>query len=293
MRNLPDDDASGRAAGAQLGAELAALRHRHRLSGQELAGRTGMSQSKISRIETGAVTPGPDDVEAIVRALNEPEPVVSQFRQAAERLVSGADPVIDPSPYIGRFQPQYLEHESAAQVVRFFQPTLVPGLLQTSEYAQAIILRFCELFDIDYLAEGAQAVALRMERQRILYDERRTFYFVLLESVLAYPVAAPAAMIAQIDRIRDLADSRPNITIALVPNGTELVVPPSSSIEILDENRALTEAILSVVSHKKPETVRVLLRIFAELESKATTDINPILDRHRRAYIDQILSEQR
>ncbi|WP_322753338.1 helix-turn-helix transcriptional regulator [Frankia sp. Cas3] len=292
MRNLPDD-ASRRADGLDLGAELASLRHRHRLSGQELASRAGMSQSKISRIETGTIAPGPDDIEAIVRALGEPDDVVLQFRQAAERIGSGAAPIIDPRPYIGRFQPEYLEHEAAALVVRFFQPALIPGLLQTSEYAQAIIVRFCELFDIDYLVDGADAVALRMERQKILYDEKRTFHFVLLESVLSYPVAAPAAMIAQIDRIRALATNRPNITIAFIPDGTELVVPPSGSMEIFDENRVLSETPMTIVSHQDPDEVQILLRIFAEFASKATTEIDPILDRHRRAYIEKIVSEQR
>src|SRR5262249_13413296 len=91
--------------------------------------------------------------------------------------------------------------EATAATLLNFQPVIVPGLLQTAEYARRIVLSGYPTGRPDI---GA-AVASRMERQAILYDEGRRLEFVIAEAALRWRVGPAPVMRAQLDRIASLA----------------------------------------------------------------------------------------
>ncbi len=272
-----DREESSRApADATIGRRLRELRKRHRVSGVELAARIGVNQSTISRIETGAIDATPDEVERIVVALGESRDVVTDILRRTKVSAAAAG--------IGASQPGYRDYEDAARTIRLFQPAIIPGLLQTSAYAQAIYAGVARLHGLDYEALGAGSVALRMERQKLLYEKGRSFVFVIMESVLDVQIASNAVMLAQLETLERLS-ALPSVTLSIVPTNRRLLMAPLSSLEIFDSTAALSETNTSVLEQTDPEEIDALVQVFAHFEENATTAIAPILERHRRAYI--------
>jgi Domain of unknown function (DUF5753) len=89
--------------------------------------------------------------------------------------------------------------EASARVVRNFQPGIIPGLLQTAEYARRIMA----LADIGHHGGHAAAVAARLGRQQALHDPARSFEFLLTEAALRYRPAPPPMRTTQLGSRRD------------------------------------------------------------------------------------------
>ncbi len=129
-----------RVPGQELAAELRRSRLVAGMSDNELARRTGLSRSSVSRFENGQVLPSLDEVDHWGQAVGASELVREQLRaltRAAATEVTAIRHALRPGPAaigedIGR-----LETSSAA--VRSCQPSAVPGLLQTPEYARLIM----------------------------------------------------------------------------------------------------------------------------------------------------------
>lgn len=107
--------------------------------------------------------------------------------------------------------------EQQAVALRWFEPLVVPGLLQTEEYARALLTgagRF--RFTAD---EIEQHVASRLERQELLHrDNPPQFVAVLDEYVLRRAIGGPAVMRAQVEHLVEMA-ARPRIHLHVVPAG--------------------------------------------------------------------------
>ncbi|MGO4752928.1 DUF5753 domain-containing protein, partial [Streptomyces sp. 2MCAF27] len=103
--------------------------------------------------------------------------------------------------------------EGAAAVIRAYEPHFIPGLLQTEDYARAI-MRTGAVGQVDP-EESERHVALRMERQTLLTREDAPHLWVVLdETVLRRPVGTPEVMRGQIDRLLT-ATERPNVTLQI------------------------------------------------------------------------------
>jgi hypothetical protein len=94
--------------------------------------------------------------------------------------------------------------EASARVVRNFQPGIIPGLLQTAEYARQIMA----LADIGHHGSHAAAVAARLRRQQALHDPDRSFEFLLTEAALRYCPAPPQTLTAQPGGRRDASTNQ-------------------------------------------------------------------------------------
>jgi hypothetical protein len=108
---------------------------------------------------------------------------------------------------------EWLEYEREARLLRWFEPALVPGLLQIEVYARAVI-GWGGLFNAD---EVEERVASRMERQPILDGPRPPQFFALIdEAVLRRCVGSQAIMAEQCAHLARLAE-RPHVHIQVVP----------------------------------------------------------------------------
>lgn len=108
----------------------------------------------------------------------------------------------------------YVSLEGSASRIRAYEPHFVPGLLQTEDYARAVLhVGFPQ-------APGPELdrrVALRMERQELLFRPHAPHLWAVLdETVLRRPVGGSAVMRAQIDRLIE-ATRMPNVTLQIVP----------------------------------------------------------------------------
>lgn len=270
-----------------VGALLRARRESMRLSGSALAARAGLTQSKVSRIETGQTAASPEDVRQLAEALRMAPDEVRDLVELASGPGSRAGVQQwwpQQSSQLARKQEEIQQAESAAREVRIFQPAVVPGLLQVSGYAEAVIRPWHEQWSAEAEADLVAAVAARLQRQQVLTSAERSFHFILAEAVLSHPLGHPEDMLAQIRRIRE-AGRRDNVTIAIIPADAPLTFPLMHGFEVLDDTYAVVDMFTSVLSTEVVSDLRLYRQIFDVLGNSATTDIEPILDKYRDLYL--------
>jgi transcriptional regulator with XRE-family HTH domain len=198
----------------RLGAELRRLREAAGLTIDRVAEELECSPSKVSRIETGQVSATPRDVRDMLGLyrvdVDRLEAMVQVAREARQRgwwqkFVDVPDGV-----------PAYVGLETAATSIDVYMALLVPALLQTPDYARAVIAAVRP--DLPP-SEIDRRVELRLRRQELLDQERPPRVRVLLDdTVLRRPVGGPTVMADQ--RRRLLADAdRPAVTIQVLEAG--------------------------------------------------------------------------
>ena len=207
----------------RLGSELRALRERAGLTIENVAKELECSVSKISRLETGKGIPYRRDVRDLLERYGITD---EGHRERLMRLVGdgqrqgwwgdfrdvlGPDPE---DPLLPDNLSQLVSLEYDASEVRSFEPIVLHGLLQTADYARAILntLSTADKEATDRLVE------LRMRRQRRLYadDDPLAVHMIIDEAVLRRPVGGRQVMREQLQRL--LVDSqRPNITFQVLP----------------------------------------------------------------------------
>jgi transcriptional regulator with XRE-family HTH domain len=192
------------------------------MSGRELAQRIQISQSKVSRIESGATIPSLPEVQQWARAVDAPVEVrerLADLTQAAVYEVHAWRAALQTRPHL---QEEFREREAAVRLVRNFQCRVVPGLLQTAAYARAVF----SLAELSYeKGDLAGATASRVRRQEALYEEDRRFGFLIDEAALRWRPGPPHLMPAQLDRIASVS-TLDNVSIGLIPQEGQARVLP-------------------------------------------------------------------
>ena len=187
---------------------LRSLRAGAGLTAGQVAERIGVSRSKISRLENGRRGAS----EADVAQLCDLYQVDDENRSRLTELASGGK-------HRARWplSEQYFDYlglETEAKSISDYGLAIVPGLLQTSEYAHAI-MRAGAPTSAPRIVENR--VRARIARQRLLFSETApSFTTVLDESVLHRVVGSPAIMLAQLRQLLDMTQL-PNVTIRIVP----------------------------------------------------------------------------
>jgi transcriptional regulator with XRE-family HTH domain len=193
-------------ARAALGKRLRELRQQAGLTGTQLAESLSWPQSKVSKIETARQTPSDDDIRAWVRTTGR-EVQTDELLTALHALeAQHAEWQRVLRPGLQAHQRKLSELDAKTRLFRVFEATVIPGLLQTSEYARARLAQGVVLFDA--INDINQAVQTRMKRQELLYREDECFHFVLTEASLRLRLCAPQAMLAQLDRLISLSTCR-------------------------------------------------------------------------------------
>jgi transcriptional regulator with XRE-family HTH domain len=207
----------------RLGAELRALREQAGLTIDEVAKALECSVSKVSRLETGQGIPYRRDVRDLLDryGITDPGRRDRLMRWVREGNRQGwwddFSDVLAPDPE-DPLRPdnlsRYVALEQDASEVRSYEAIVVHGLLQTEDYARAV-LNTLSTADRD---ATNRLVELRMRRQWRLYAEEDPLILqvVLDEAVLYRSVGGPKVMQAQLARL--LTDAqRPNITLRVLP----------------------------------------------------------------------------
>ena len=186
-----------------FGAELRRARTAAGLSQEQLGQRLGYSGAQVGKVETGERAPSEDFSHGCDQALPAAGGLFARLYLLARRWDGGY-----PSWFV-----EWVNSERRATSLRSWQPLLVPGLLQTADYARAILAADPETTpdELDGL------VGARLERQKI-FDRAKptTFWAVLDEAVLHRLIGSRKIMYEQLRYLADVS-SRPNITIQIVP----------------------------------------------------------------------------
>ncbi|WP_436501486.1 helix-turn-helix domain-containing protein [Actinokineospora sp. HUAS TT18] len=222
------------------------------LSGERLAARCAMSQSKISRIECGKILPSVTDVERILSALNVGQDEAKQFLDLA-RTANVHFRSVRVLAEIGlwRGQQELSALVASSTQLRHFCPAAPSGMLQTREYAAAILTPTVRGRPARNVPRAVEA---RIERQRALYDGSRTFTFVTTEQAIRWNQAPAEVMAAQARHMAGLTEL-PNVTIAVVPNNTLMNEVLMNSFVVYDERFVMCELFSGSVILRDPQEV--------------------------------------
>ncbi|MEV5958051.1 helix-turn-helix transcriptional regulator [Streptomyces sp. NPDC051987] len=201
----------------KLGAELRALRTGAGLTSGEAARLVGWHQSKVSRIETGASGVKPADVRLLLDAYGVSE---GQLRELLLVLAGSEDTTGRHHwwhAYRGVLPPAYRDFislESQASAMRTLETLVVPGLLQTPEYARAVTRAAVDGSDDEALDT---LVEVRLARQDVLHnDPPLELNAVLDEAVLRREVGGPGVMARQLTRLVEAA-RLPQVQLQVLP----------------------------------------------------------------------------
>ncbi|CAM5714753.1 Transcriptional regulator with XRE-family HTH domain OS=Streptomyces violarus OX=67380 GN=FHS41_008078 PE=4 SV=1 [Streptomyces violarus] len=201
----------------KLGAELRALRTSAGLTSGEAARLVGWHQSKVSRIETGTSGVKPTDVRLLLDAYAVAD---TQLRELLMMLAGSDDSGGRQHwwhAYRGVPPPTYRDFislESQAGAMRTLETTVVPGLLQTPEYARAVTKAAVEGLSEDRLDT---LVEVRLARQDVLRaDPPLELSAVLDEAVLRREVGGPGVMARQLERLVEAA-RLPQVRLQVLP----------------------------------------------------------------------------
>ena len=172
-----------------------------------------MSQSKVSRIETGRLLPSVVDVEQMLTGLGVDEATKRELLALARVANTDYQDVrLSVRRGLHHRQRELAALEQSATEVRHFLPALITGLLQTPEYMRAAISTPVEPAGGDV----GKAVAAKLERQAVLHDPDKRFSFLLTESALRWQLCPPAVMALQLDRLVSLS-RLPTVRIGVLP----------------------------------------------------------------------------
>jgi transcriptional regulator with XRE-family HTH domain len=211
----PDPGPSPLVQRRRLRTELRRARAEVRMTQEQVAQAMDWSLSKVIRIETGAVGISTNDLRALLGLYE------MRDRPRTDELVELAKASRQTS-WWSRYRAdisaqylQYIEYEEAAAALRVFEPLLIPGLLQTEEYAAAVIR---ELADPGTPAEIIRTrIEIRLRRQLLLeQDSPPVIFFIMDEAAIQRLTGERNLAQGQIARLIDLAN-RPNVTLEVVP----------------------------------------------------------------------------
>jgi transcriptional regulator with XRE-family HTH domain len=243
-----------------LAEALRSLRKAAGLSGERLAARCTMSQSKISRIEQGKILPSVADVQRLLTALKGPDEVARELIDLA-RTANVHYKSFRAYAQVGlwRAQAEVKAMAEASTVVRQFLPAIPSGLLQTEGYARQVLTPAVP-GDISHNVE--RTVAARMDSQQVLGDDSRRFLFLMPEHSVRWRRADPRIMAGQCAHMAEVAARLPNVEVAVIPQAAEVWDVPLHTFVIYDERMVEIELFAGEVVFRDPKDVAYHLSIF-------------------------------
>lgn len=199
----------------RLALELRRLREAAHLTCEEVAEHLECSASKISRVETGRVSVSPRDVRDMLKLYGVPE----QQRDSLVQLSRDSRQKGWWHAYSDTINPQFATYvglESAASEIRVYEVNLIPGLLQTEDYARTMIRSGAMNGSFE---DVERKVALRMARQPALTrNDPPMLWTVVDEAALRRRVGGAELMRAQLEHVLELSALK-NVAMQVIPFG--------------------------------------------------------------------------
>lgn len=249
---------------AQLGAALRALREASGKEAKAVARSALMSPSKLSKIENANLLPSATDVERILTAIGVSDAIKAEYTEAARAATTEATAWrLLKRAGIHKGQQAAKALEAQMTTLRLFQPSLVPGLLQTPEYIRAILQRHD-------LSEDAltRTISGRLERQAVLFDNTKKLRFVITEPVLRWRIVPPQMMAAQLDRIVSMSRLA-HVAIRVVPLSARQADIANHAFVIRDDRMVTVETVHAEIVVTDPRDVEMYVRKFEAFERSA------------------------
>jgi hypothetical protein len=237
------------------------------LSGRALAAVTGQHFTRVSKIEHGVQAPADQDIRDWCRACTAEDQipdliataraVESAYLEFRRQARAGMKLVLGPHTF-SRYQ--------QTGQLRIYEHNVVPGLFQTAEYAAAMLSFWIKFLstpnDID------AAVAVRMERQRIIYDRRKRFDVVLEEQALRTWFGTAETQAGQLDRLLAVM-SLPTVSLGIIPMMTQRLAVASAGFWIFDDSLVALETPTASIEVTRPREIELYATMFERLQAAA------------------------
>lgn len=277
----------------RLRTELRSARLATGLTQEQVANAMDWSLSKVIRIEGGAVGISTNDLKALLAQYQVTDDdtvqrLIALARGARERSWwSGYSDVANQRLL------QFVENEAAAFAVRAFQPLVIPGMLQTYDYARAVIKQLA-----GYLPGGRateeyfdRLLELRMRRQEIFDSpDQPQFFYVLDEAAVRRMVGGGTVMREQLHRLIELA-GKPRVSIELIPFSAGVHPGLDGAFTVLEFADESDDVLFQESSHvgmvhlTDPDTILNYREIFEQLRTMSLGPDGTI------SYINSIASD--
>jgi hypothetical protein len=261
----PSDAA--RQAQEALGSRLRELRKDAGLTARALAAATNQHFTRLSKIEHGVQPPTDEDLRRwcrvchaedqlpdLIATLRAVESAYLEFRRQAR---AGMKRVL------GAHTMALYEQTT---VFRIYEHNVIPGLFQTADYSAAMLS-----FWIDFLQtpnDLDDAVATRVERQRVIYQRGKRFAVVLEEQALRTWFGDAETQAGQLDRLMAVM-SLPNVSVGIIPLMTERAGVPSAGFWIFDNTLVALETPTASIEVTRPQEIKLYSRMFEHLQTTA------------------------
>ncbi|MCE3031697.1 helix-turn-helix transcriptional regulator [Streptomyces sp. CMSTAAHL-2] len=258
---------SAQAARQNVARRLRDLRRGAGLTVTELANECGWHHAKTSRIENARTPPSPTDIRLWCRAsgATDQAPDLIAASQHAESLYREWQQRVRAG--LARLQDSYVELYRSTELLRVYSPVLVPGLLQTEGYAQALLsidARFREVPD-----DAVEAAAARVRRSQVIHEPGHRYVFLIEEAVLYYQLGDAEAMAAQLGYLLT-AGALPQVSFGVIPTATrERVMWPKETFDVHDDTLVSVELVSAEVNITQPSEIALYVKAFEQLRSMA------------------------
>lgn len=257
-----------------LAARLIELRAAAGLSGNALAKRMGVVQSRVWKIEHGDLMPTEDDIKAWTAAAARDDltgDLLDILAEARTEQAFGVEFRRKGGP--AAYQDRVRAVEEAATRVGEFQVAVIPGILQTAEYARSLMTMPAGLrsWDADDAAIEA-TVDGRLRRQEILHRPGKRIQVMLGEGALRTLVAPPGVLAGQLGKLLSVAQL-PSVELGVIGFGQRMPIFPLG-FRVYDNDLIVVESIAQekyFTAEEDPDEMAAFLEAFNKLRQAAST----------------------
>jgi transcriptional regulator with XRE-family HTH domain len=260
---LPPNNTSGASnvheARNALGKRLRELRQQADMYGRQLAESLSWPHSKVFKLENARQTPTDNDIRAWTRATGSETQTEALLALLHTLEIQHAEWQRVLRTGLRPHQSAIAKLDAKTRLFRVFEATVIPGLLQTAEYARARLAQGVILFKVRN--DINEAVQARMKRQELLYRSDKRFHFIITEAALRLRLCSPEVMLGQLDRLISLS-ALPNVKLGIIDSNTQYVVGPWHGFWLRDIDRVMVETFTARLSHFWRESDRTGPRFF-------------------------------
>lgn len=249
-----------------LGARLRELRTEARLTGRQLASTLSWPQSKVSKLELGRQTPTRADLSSWAQGVGRSEAEVELHQRlltleshyaAWKRQLSAGNRA--------RQEAWGADEVESVEILNL-ETGVVPGLLQTADFARWMFRRVVEVYGSPQDIE--QGVEARMRRQELLYDPAHEFHLLVTESALRFRICPPSVMAGQLDRLAS-AVGLAAYRFGIVPFTAELPMTPFHGFYVYDRRLVKVETAAAELRIIEASEVAIYLKLWDRMSDLA------------------------
>jgi transcriptional regulator with XRE-family HTH domain len=271
----------------RLRGELRAARDAAALKQAEVARLMDWSASKLIRIEAGQVSISTNDLRALLTCYGVKDKTRVNTLLELARASRGSSFYDQYADILKAGFREYLAYEDSASVIRLYDPVLISGLLQTEEYAYAILEHTYEVG----LEEAGKLWAVRQHRQEMHdRDDPPEVLCVLDEAVLRRQVGRGKVMLRQLERLKEFM-AAPHVNIQILPFSAGAHPGMAGNFSLLEfadptlEDLVHLESVDQITIKDDAELIGKYLDRFAKLEELA------LPPEESAAFLDEVISD--